>query len=323
MLSGRGRAGPPLDNAQQRGFALPTWENHGYRDFDTASALRELRATGGGWVQIVPTWYQDSVASTTVHPTSGSVADDDVRSAIALARQAGLKVLLKPHVDSLDGVDRSQIAPADRDAWFRSYRQFLDGWATLAAEEDVEEFCVGTELRALDHDRPRWLDVIAGVRAVYHGPLVYAANYDNYDAVAFWDALDLIGIDGYWPLARTPTTDPGQLERALVPIRAQLAAFAARTGRRVLFTEAGFPSQAGAAVSPADEKQSTVPAEAEQAAAYSAMTAAFAGQPWWAGVFWWTWTVPHRGQLVTPVALDHSVRGKAAADVVRAAWLRP
>lgn len=323
MAAGRPQVGPPPQHAQQRGFALPTYESHGYRDFDTASALRELRAVGGQWVQIVPTWYQDSVRSATIYSTSASVVPDDVRSAIRLAHAFGLKVLLKPHVDPLDGADRSQIAPTDRDAWFRSYRGFLGSWATLAATEGVEEFCVGTELSAVDNDRTRWLGVVADARAKYRGPLVYAANFDSYTGVAFWDALDLVGIDGYWPLARKPTTDLVELEHAYAPIRTQLAAFAARTGRCILFTEAGFPSQVGAAVSPAEEQQSTVPAEAEQAAGYSALMSAFATQPWWAGVFWWTWTVPHSYPLATPVALDHSVRGKSAADVVRAAWLQP
>ena len=53
LVSSCARGAPP--NGQQRGFAMPTYEEHGYRDFDTAAALRELRGTGAGWVQIVPT----------------------------------------------------------------------------------------------------------------------------------------------------------------------------------------------------------------------------------------------------------------------------
>jgi hypothetical protein len=311
-------AGPP--QGQQHGYALPTWEQHGYRDFDTFSALRAMRATGAAWVQIVPTWYQARATATDIRPTAGSSDPDDVRLAITLAHRAGLRVLLKPHVDVLDGDDRSRIAPTDSAAWFGSYRSFIGLWAGLADDEDVEEFCVGTELRSMAGERGPWLDVISGVRRAYSGPLVYAANDDAYRAVSFWDAVDLAGIDGYWALATRPTVDGAQLRRALEAKRTELARFAQQTGRRVLFTEAGFPSQSGAAVAPWNDRQSAVPAPDEQAAAYRALLSAFDGAPWWAGVFWWTWTVPHRYALDTPLALDHSVSGKPAADVVREAW---
>lgn len=305
----------------QRGFALPTYETHGYRDFDTVAALRDLRETGAGWVQIVPTWYQDSLASSDIRPTDMSAGTDDVRTVISQAHDEGLRVMLKPHVDPQQDVDRGQIAPVDREAWFRSYRSFIRRWASLANDQHVEQFCVGTELTSLAGERAHWLEVVADVRRVYRGPLVYAAHHYDYGAVSFWDALDLVGIDGYWPLAPRPTTDIAELERALAPVRTDLAAFAARTGRRILFTEVGFPSQVGAAVSPADDDVSTVPAQDQQAAAYRAVLSSFAGQPWWAGVFWWVWAVPHTQRLDAPIALDHSARGKQAADVVRAAWI--
>lgn len=304
----------------QRGAVLPSWERHGYRDVDTVPALRELRAVGANWVQFTPTWYQPTVGSAELHATDGTVADDELRRVIAEAHAVGLSVLLKPHVDVADGTDRALIAPADRVAWFRSYRSVITGYARLARELGVEQFAVGTEFRSLSSDRAPWLDVIAAVRAVYDGQLVYAANHNEYQTVAFWDAVDLAGIDVYWSLADAPTTDPRLLERALVERRDALAAFSERIGRRILFTEAGFPSQHGAATEPWDARHSAVAAQDEQAAGYAALLAAFTGQPWWAGVFWWTWTVAHQHDVDTPAYLDHSARGKEAAEVLRRWW---
>jgi hypothetical protein len=304
----------------QRGMVLPTWERHGYRDPDTVPALHELAALGAGWVQLVPTWYQSGRTSSALRPTDGTVADGELRMVVEAAHAAGLRVLLKPHVDVADGTDRALIDPSDRAAWFRSYRAFITDYARLASELGVEQFAVGTELEALSGDRVRWLDVVAAVRTVYRGELVYAANHTEYQTVSFWDAVDLIGIDVYWSLAPSPTTDVELLERALAVRRDELEALAARYHRRILFTEAGFPSQRGAATAPWDGLQSTVPAQDEQAAAYEALLATFTGQPWWAGVFWWTWTVAHRHDVDTPQALDHSVRGKLAADVLMHWW---
>jgi hypothetical protein len=249
-----------------------------------------------------------------------TVDDDGVRHVVSLARKHGLKVLLKPHVDVVDGTDRAHIAPADRDAWFRSYRQFINHYAGLATELAVEQLAVGTELATLSDDRGRWLSVVTDVRSAYRGPLVYAANHDEYSTVAFWDAVDLVGIDAYWPLRVEPTADVAQLEHAFAAQRDDLAAFAARVGRRILFTEAGFASQRGAVTAPWSATVSRQPAQDEQAAAYQALLATFTGQAWWAGVFWWVWSVEDgrgAGQLT---AIDHSVRGKTAESVLRRWW---
>jgi hypothetical protein len=48
--------------------------------------------------------------------------------------------------------------------------------------------------------RDYWDYIIQEVRAHYSGQLTYAANYDNFHEVSFWDQLDLIGINAYFPL---------------------------------------------------------------------------------------------------------------------------
>jgi peptidoglycan/xylan/chitin deacetylase (PgdA/CDA1 family) len=167
-------------------------------------------------------------------------------------------------------------------------------------------------------DRDHWLDVIWVVRARYHGTLVYAANFNEYVDVSFWDSLDLIGIDAYWSLSQRPTSDAAVLERAWQPIRADLAAFAAKNHRRILFTEAGYTSERGTTTLPYSWTISQTPDQSEQAAAYQALLASFDKQSWWAGVFWWVWDVlPDEGGDHT---LDFSPRGKLAENVVRRWW---
>ncbi|MCW2513835.1 MAG: hypothetical protein JWR11_2877 [Mycobacterium sp.] len=306
--------------AVQRGLVLPTWERNGYSETDTRGALHAIASVGADWVQIVPTWYQSTRSASDIGPTDASVTDDDVRYAVGLARANGLKVLLKPHVDLLDGGDRTQIDPADRRTWFQSYHGFIDHYASLAQQNSVDEFAVGTELKALSSDRTQWLAVVQDVRGRYHGPLTYAAHHSEYPTVAFWDAVDLVGVDAYWPLSSHPTADVSQLEAAFAPIRDDLAAFAARVGRPILFTEAGFPSQAGSVTAPWDVRLSDQPADDEQASAYEALLATFTGQPWWAGVFWWVWTIQHTSRIDPRSELDHSVEGKPAESVLRQWW---
>ena len=137
-------------------------------------------------------------------------SDASLTRAIASARSAGLEVILKPHVDVLDGTFRGDIQPADRAAWFQSYKLFIGIYADLAARSGVGYFSVGTELKSLSGETESWKSVIDNVRGKFGGQLTYAANWDEVFQVQFWDALDIIGVDAYFPLSQkgeTPTPE--------------------------------------------------------------------------------------------------------------------
>ncbi|MFD0318559.1 glycoside hydrolase family 113 [Streptomyces flavalbus] len=314
--------GPGAAAPAHRGFALPTYETGGYDDPYAPELLRRIALLGANWVQLNPTWYQPAPGTATIRPTPMTASDAGVARMVALAHAQGLNALLKPHVDLDDGTDRATIRPADPDAWFTAYTRFITHYARIAARCGADAFAIGTELAGTDGDLTRWTAVADRVRVIYGGPLVYAANYDAYEGVAFWHTVDLVGVDAYWPLSERPTRDVRRLLRAWTPVRDRLAAFAARTGRPVLFTEAGYASERGGVTAPYSRTVSTVPDAAEQAVGYEALLRAFSGLPWWAGVHWWVWE-----QLPTPPAreraLDYSADGKEAASVVAQWWNAP
>jgi hypothetical protein len=85
--------------------------------------------------------------------------------------------------------------------------------AMLRAQEQVRADWVHTITGGQGHGVERlnarrgrherfWRDLIAQARAVYDGPLTYGANFDQYDQVGFWDALDAVGLNAYFPLGR-------------------------------------------------------------------------------------------------------------------------
>jgi hypothetical protein len=240
---------------------------------------------------------------------------------IQVAHARGLKVLLKPHLDVSTGESRIRIQPDDRVAWFASYQAFIDHYARMAAELHVEEFAVGTELAGVSGDRSCWLRVIAIVRTRYHGPLTYAAWDQELDTVAFLDTVDFVGVDAYWALNDHPTADVVALERAWQPIRATLAALSIRTGRPILFTEAGYTSRRGTATRTGKYLVNEELCDhTEQAAGYQSLLTTFSHDPWWSGVFLWVWALAKEGERNHK--LGYAVEGKAAEDVLRRWWTR-
>lgn len=318
VLSARTPSPAQAQSTQQRGFTLPTWQVDGYDGPDVERSLDEIKAVGATWVQFTPTWYQQTRYSNQMTRTAGTVSDAGVERAVRLAHQRQLKVLLKPHVDlPVPGQDsRNNIVPEDRTAWFAAYTGFITHYAAMAERLGVEQFAVGTELSSISDDRGRWLPVIGAVRDVYDGVVLYAAGRD-YQTVAFWDTLDLIGIDAYLSLGPVPTRDVQALQRSWQPAVQQLQAMSARYGLGVVFTEAGYTSQRGTITDPSNWRVATTVDEAEQAAAYRALLTTFSGQPWWRGVFWWVWITP---PFTQPEPLDFSPKAKEAEAVIRQWW---
>ncbi len=69
---------------------------------------------------------------------------------------------------------------------------------------------IGAELVGTSDRERDWRVVIAGVRAVFHGPITYAANWGGEETrMRWWDAVDYIGVNAYYPLTKTtnPTVD--------------------------------------------------------------------------------------------------------------------
>jgi hypothetical protein len=320
---GAASARPASAPVGQRGIALPSWDTGDYSRPEAPAYVRSLAATGATWIQLNPTWYMKSARGDRIFRTNETASDSALLNTIRLARAARLKVLLKPHVDLPGDADRATIRPpaAVAGRWWASYGRFIDHYAGIAQRSGVAQLAVGTELAGVSRDRGRWLKVIGQVRSRYSGPIVYAANYDDYRNVTFWDAVDLIGVDAYWPLSQRPTTDVAALRRAWQPIAERLAAFSVRRKRKILFTEAGYVSQRGTTTAPYEWEISKVDGRAEQAAAYEALLATFTPRSWWAGVYWWMWD-DWPGSAVTPRHLAYTPHGKPAERVLRRWWRR-
>lgn len=125
------------------------------------------------------------------------------------------------------------------------------------AETEPDRVAYVNRRRALLEEH--WTDLIARVRRVYDGPLGYAANFDQYRKVSFWDRLDVIGVNAYFPLrsGALDEPDPEVLRSELVAgwtdVLERIDSFRGERGigdRPVVFTELGYTRRAGTTIQP-------------------------------------------------------------------------
>ena len=230
-------------------------------DFNYGALIEEIEEAGAEHVLLVVPWYQKNVRSTVIRPLPGrSPSIETVRRTLHQLKTAGIGATVMPivllevqeHARQWRGVITPERHGVDGTArWFASYRDFVVAHAVLAGEVGAERFIVGSELLSMEDRRELWLELIHRVRAVFDGPLVYSANWDQFDEVSFWDALDGIGVNGYFRLAPDgvrPTEDA--LVDAWARPLADLAELRDKVGLPLLITEVGYSSRSTAAAKP-------------------------------------------------------------------------
>jgi hypothetical protein len=192
-------------------------------------------------------------------------------------------------------------------------------WARVAEEARADLFSVGVELKSSSATRGEWFDTIASVRAVYHGPLTYSANWDEADTVLFWDRLDLLGIQAFYPLAEREGDGLDALRRAAVRRADALERQVLRQDQPLLFSEFGYTARPDPTLRPwewpEDHPGAAVDPRA-QAVAYRALLEAFAGRRWFAGAFVWRYYANPMDSSQEP-AWGFSPRGREAEEVLR------
>jgi glycosyl hydrolase family 113 len=284
------------------------------------------------WIVQTPFGWMDAHNSTEVHLAAGNgyywgETDKGIEHTTRLAKSIGVKTLLKPHIwlNRRTGKWRADISMESDtawDLWFKNYEQFILHYAELAEEIQIEGLCVGTELyypSTLKDKKFRTL--ISRIREVYSGQLVYAANWHKeFEEIKFWDDLDMIGIQAYFPLSKEENPELEELVKNWVPHLEKIERISKKFNRKVLFTEVGYRSTSDAAIEPwlwpdqRSGRNAKVSLET-QAVCYEALFKTFWNEPWFAGIFIWKW-FPEGDRIKTGDHTGFTPQHKPAEEVM-------
>lgn len=282
-----------------------TANRYSYESSQAKRLLGEMPRYGVTDVAIVPYGFYGQGSSRIMTARDGSwESDSGVRLLAAEAHRLGMRVMLKPHVWSPR--EPEMRTPEQRRQWLSEYSGFVEHYARLASNIQADLFCVGVEFAALTGEEAEWRRLIGLARKHYPGALVYAATQGpEFESIRFWDALDYIGLDNYYPLGHGYST---------ADMMARIEAVQKRFRKPVLFTEAGYSSSPGAALTPWDDRRSGPVSLEEQVRCYEALYQAFHSKTWFRGVYWWKIETDETG------GADHPGMppwGKPAMEVIR------
>jgi hypothetical protein len=292
--------------------------------------LRHIADLGTTHLTLIPFGWQrrPDEPSVQLDTTDGwySESNSGIRALSRTADALGMGVILKPHVwighYSSEGQARNEVGfdtEAEWAQWEADYRRFMMHYARLAQAVDADVLVIGTELhRAAESRASFWRQLASDVRTVYDGDLTYAANwYAEYESIRFWDALDYVGIQAYFPLSDAEDPSMDALRDGWMGHREHLEQIHERTDRPVLFTEVGYRSAPSAAAKPWEwperDEPSVAGADTLQADCYRAFFEVMHDAPWFAGAVLWKYQALAERRNPT----GFSPQDRPAEDVIR------
>ncbi|MEZ4319925.1 MAG: hypothetical protein R3F61_20610 [Myxococcota bacterium] len=305
------------DHAEVRGITVstptygPEWGSPAMER--TLDRLAEL---GVNWIAYHPYAAVQTDGSVGGRRMGADPSPAWVVAPIEAAHARGIKVLVKPHLAHWgSGFSwRGDIRFDDPEAEARFFREYTT-WITAVAErcKGADAFAVGTELDGTVRNEAAWREVIASVRGVFPGNLTFASNWDQYEQVPFWDALDTIGIQAYFPVASGGTPSDAELEAGWDRVLRRVGEVSERYGKPVVFTELGYDASPMAAAEP---WASGTGGEDVQERALSVALRRVAADPTVRGAFLWKWF---------PGELEHGdfrLSRPEIQELIRGAWGR-
>ncbi len=259
---------------------------------EMAKTLDELKSLGVNSVSIHPYAQIQNDGHVRFHAEGDH---HEITVPLDWARQRGISVMLIPHIAYWGSkfLWRGEInfqTTAEWDRFFGDYETWIVEMAKLAEAHGAGTFCVGLEFTEAQKFEARWRKIIAAVRGVYHGKVTYGGNWDSFEQVKFWDALDYIGVLAYFPLTKSADPSAGEIQSAWDARCQQLEAFSAAHGqKKFLFVEIGYNESARAAAEPwAFKTGGEHAAEIQQRCIEVALDLPL-HCPVIAGMFWWKW----------------------------------
>jgi len=133
-----------------QGFgALSEW-NGQFASASANQAFQKIASLGSNSIELTARiWTQTGTSSSVFADPAKTESDASLLAGFQAAHDAGLSVLFKAALSTLNGTRVSSLAPADVANFFDSYKAEIVHLATIAQAAGVEMFAIGNEMSSL------------------------------------------------------------------------------------------------------------------------------------------------------------------------------
>lgn len=276
-------------NFAQEGFGI----YNGYMSKKASESLLKQKSLGANAIAIVPYSFMrsDTIPNhLSISNGAGSENDEGIIHSTFEAQKLGMKVLLKPQIfigNSWPGAIEMKNE-SDWGSFFKYYYKWIRHYAFLSEIYEIDMLSIGVEfaIATLTHEE-EWRNIFKKVRGLYQGQLTYSANWgDEFEKVQFWDELDFIGLNSYYPLSKKDNPTDEELKENFEIIKQKINRVYQKFQKPIVFTEIGFRSINEPWKNPHAGGDDSFN-EVHQKRSYEVIFEGIQNEPWSGGILWW------------------------------------
>ncbi len=271
-----------------------------YNGYGSQLAKESLERTveiGANAIAIVPYSYMRNPEEPTeipIYQGTGGENDQAVLFSHYEAKKMGMSTMLKPQIwvgrNSWPG-DIKMKNEKDWATFFNNYYRWIRHYAMIAEINEIDSYCIGVEFaKATLAKEKEWRKMIRKIRGIYSGQLTYAANWgDEFENVTFWDELDFIGLNCYYPLSKSDNPSKRELTKAFDQVIQKIEKVCNKYNKPLVFTEIGFRSVEAPWKNPHAKEGDRPFNDTHQKLCYAVVLEGIKDKEWCNGILWWKW----------------------------------
>jgi len=269
---------------------------NGYGSKLAKESLQRLDEIGSNAIAIVPYSYMRDPKKPTYIPIAQSTGGENDQAVLFShyeAKKMGMSTMLKPQIWVGSSWPGEIEMKTDKEwaTFFENYYRWTRHYALLAEINELDSYCIGVEFaKATLAKEKEWRQLIQKLRGVYSGKLTYAANWgEEFENLKFWDALDFIGLNCYYPLSKSDNPSKRELTNAFDKVMEKAARVCNKYNKQLVFTEIGFRSVEGPWKNPHAKEDGRAFNDKHQQLCYEVVLKGIQNKKWCNGILWWKW----------------------------------
>ena len=307
------------EDLEVRGIIIST---HGggqdWANDEIIPTMKDIQQLGANWVAIHPYAGISKDGTVSLRRFDPSAPPEHWTRPIKEAHALGLKISITPHLAYWrSGFEwAGEIEFQSNEEWTHFWTTYRHWILTLAETcKDADAFVIGTELDKTLHHEKEWRTLIADVRKIFKGQITYGSNWTDYQRVPFWDALDLIGIQAYFPLSKKENPTEQDIRQGWEKQAKELRNFSIKHNRKIIFTELGYNQSYSAAAEPWDYRVDDEGSRPLQQMCWRIAFETIQSEPRLVGSFLWKWF-----PLPRPMSRNFQLATQHIMPIIAHAW---
>jgi hypothetical protein len=283
---------------------------------DFVKNVNHLKSIGVNTLFLTPYYFTPYPQSNSIDSNAQTIPDSQLCSAVAIARQYGMEVILKPHINCLDEQPRYTIDPQIHSIWMEQYKRFIKKYLFFTHQYGLSSFVIATELDNVV-ENSHFVTFCDSIRQADSVTIIISLSYNHFASSKIYKHADIIGINAYFNLDNSQTPLESLLYETWNYWLNTITQLSEIHGKPVILSEVGFMSRSNAAQNPGDFSGNFAVDYNVQDMCYRSLLSQACKFNSVKEIFFWQWEL---GTSQNNKAGDYTPEGKPAENTIKRYW---